>query len=95
MKKIILTLIFCLFLIGIVFANYFQYIGRNVMITCYSGHRYTGRVENVIEIQICKQKDAFDNCIYSDYYYTIYLRSNESGMITIPGESIEQIREIK
>ena len=94
MKKVLLVLVFCLFLVGIAFSNYFEYVGRNVIITCYSGRRYTGRVENVIEIEICKQKDAFNNCIDSEYIYTIYLRSNEQGMIAIPGDSIEQIREI-
>ena len=94
MKKIILILLLSLFLIGTAFAKYFDYVGKDIIILLHSQQTLRGVVENVIEIDICRQKDGFGNCVYSEYFYTLYVRTNE-GIKVIDGNNIAEIKEIK
>jgi membrane protein YdbS with pleckstrin-like domain len=93
MKKIILVVMLCLFLIVNLFAtDWYSYIGKKVQIHITT-QTFIGVVRSVVDIEICKQKDAFGNCIYKEYIYTLYLETDK-GVITIPCEAINLIEEI-
>lgn len=93
MKKLII-LILCLFLFGFSYSSiskYNQYIGKNVTIITLT-QVYTGKIETIMTMDICRQSDSFGNCINREYYHSIVLKT-ENKKILISEEKIIKIEE--
>lgn len=96
MKKIIsilLVVISILLVVNLFAMDWYHYIGKRVRIEMTGNTIYIGVVRTIVDIEICKQKDAFGNCIYKEYFYTLYLEQ-KYDIISIPCESISKIEEL-
>jgi hypothetical protein len=96
MKKILITL---LLVIGLVVSSYatdwYSYIGKQVKV-CTIADCYIGKVDTILEIEICKQREPItNNCIIREYYYTMLLRQIDDSLKIIRCEAINDIEEIK
>ena len=94
MKKLILVflIIFGLY-VNLFGADFNSFIGKRVKIETVYNYTYIGIVRSVLDMEICQQKDKFNNCIFEKHYYTLFLEEKE-GMTTISCEIIDNIKEI-
>ena len=96
MKKLLLSLLLVLFLAANVFAfDFYSYIGKNVKV-CLISHCYTGKVIDIVPMDICKQTDPISHgCLHFERYYTMFLQGKEKVIHVIRCETINSIQEIK
>jgi len=95
MKKLFLNIIFILFILPNLFGfSWYYFVGKKVDIKTISSE-YVGIVRDIIEIDICKQKDSAGNCILKEYYCNIVLYVVTGQIVCINCEHIVNIEEIK
>ena len=95
-KKLLMVGLAVLFLLPNVFAGSFRnYLGKNVEV-CVIDNCYQGNVIDIIEAEICRQRDPLtESCIDVLKLYTLILRTEEGRIVVIACERITKIREIK
>jgi small nuclear ribonucleoprotein (snRNP)-like protein len=93
-KKLISLLLIIFFFTTILLAiDWYYWVNRHVIIKTKSNITYIGKVNHVIEFEICRRKDMFGTCIWKDVYYTMFLNEN-NVMRVIACESIVSIKEL-
>ena len=94
-RKILIFLILNLCIISNVFSfDLYSFIGKNVNV-CTVDKCYTGKVDDVITIEVCKQKDLSGNCIYKEYRDILFLREFNGNIMSLNENSINKLEEIK
>ena len=75
--------------------DYYFFIGKQVKV-CLISECYTGVVDDIIEIDICKQKEPLTGiCIDKKEYYTMFLKQENGKIKSINCDLINSIEEIK
>jgi hypothetical protein len=94
-KLITILVLISILLVGNVLAlDWYSYVGKKVEV-CVIGECYVGKVETILEIELCRQKDPLTNlCIVREIYYTMILRLPNDRLRLIRCEAIQTIEEI-
>jgi hypothetical protein len=96
MKKLIMLLLAMILLCGATWQDidWYDYVGKKVMIVTDFNIVYTGVVEGIVQVDQCIAKDQYGNCNWSIFYYTMLLRDDHAQTVVLRCESIHRIAEI-
>jgi len=97
MKKLIMLVLAIIFLCGAITQdiNWYDYVGKRVLIVTIDNTIYQGEVTGIVKTDICLDKDSQGNCIHSKIYYTMLLIDDHINSTVLRCEAIRRIAEIE